>query len=206
MAAALSVGLGFGLNEIFGNFIAGLIILFERPVRIGDTITIGSYSGSVNKIRIRATTITDFDRKEVIIPNKAFVTERLINWSLTDTVTRVLIKVGVAYGSDLDKVRELLLQAAGENPRVMVEPEPQVFFPAFGASTLDHEMRLYVRELRDRSYVVDELNRRIDQLCRENDINIAFNQLEVYLHNPQGNEVQEVRRTLTDPRPDSPMA
>ncbi|AIJ09387.1 MULTISPECIES: mechanosensitive channel MscK [Edwardsiella] len=203
MAAALSVGLGFGLNEIFGNFIAGLIILFERPVRIGDTITIGSYSGSVNKIRIRATTITDFDRKEVIIPNKAFVTERLINWSLTDTVTRVLIKVGVAYGSDLDKVREILLQAAGENPRVMVEPEPQVFFLTFGASTLDHEMRLYVRELRDRSYVVDELNRRIDQLCRENDINIAFNQLEVYLHNPQGNEVQEVKRTLTDPPPDS---
>lgn len=204
MAAALSVGLGFGLNEIFGNFIAGLIILFERPVRIGDTITIGSYSGSVNKIRIRATTITDFDRKEVIIPNKAFVTERLINWSLTDTVTRVLIKVGVAYGSDLDKVREILLQAASENPRVMVEPEPQVFFLAFGASTLDHEMRLYVRELRDRSYVVDELNRRIDQLCRENDINIAFNQLEVYLHNPQGNEVQEVKRTLTDLPPDSP--
>ncbi|WP_068869936.1 mechanosensitive channel MscK [Edwardsiella tarda] len=206
MAAALSVGLGFGLNEIFSNFIAGLIILFERPVRIGDTITIGSYSGSVNKIRIRSTTITDFDRKEVIIPNKAFVTERLINWSLSDTVTRVLIKVGVAYGSDLDKVREILLQAAGENPRVMAEPEPQVFFLAFGASTLDHEMRLYVRELRDRSYVVDELNRRIDQLCRENDINIAFNQLEVYLHNPQGNEVQEVKRKLPTDRPDFPTA
>lgn len=81
LAAALSVGLGFGLQEIFGNFVSGLIILFERPVRIGDTVTIGTYSGTVSKIRIRATTITDFDRKEVIIPNKAFVTERLINWS-----------------------------------------------------------------------------------------------------------------------------
>ena len=100
LAAALSVGLGFGLQEIFGNFVSGLIILFERPVRIGDTVTIGTFSGTVSKIRIRATTITDFDRKEVIIPNKAFVTERLINWSLSDTVTRVVIRLGVAYGSD----------------------------------------------------------------------------------------------------------
>jgi potassium efflux system protein len=196
LAAGLSVGLGFGLQEIFGNFISGLIILFERPIRIGDTITIGTFSGTVSRIRIRATTITDFDRKEVIIPNKAFVTERLINWSLSDTTTRVLIKVGVAYGSDLDKVKKVLLQAAKENPRVMTDPEPQVFFLAFGASTLDHELRLYVRELRDRSYTVDELNRRIDQLCRENDINIAFNQLEVYLHNQEGKEVQVVKKDL----------
>ncbi|CAI0932615.1 mechanosensitive channel MscK [Serratia entomophila] len=197
LAAGLTVGLGFGLQEIFANFVSGLIILFERPIRIGDTITIGTFSGSVSKIRIRATTITDFDRKEVIIPNKAFVTERLINWSLSDTITRVLIKVGVAYGSDLDKVKAVLLQAARDNPRVMTDPEPQVFFLNFGASTLDHELRLYVRELRDRSYTVDELNRAIDRLCRENDIDIAFNQLEVYLHNQQGNEVQEVKRTLS---------
>ncbi|MMZ40198.1 Mechanosensitive channel MscK precursor [compost metagenome] len=197
LAAGLTVGLGFGLQEIFANFVSGLIILFERPIRIGDTITIGTFSGSVSKIRIRATTITDFDRKEVIIPNKAFVTERLINWSLSDTITRVLIKVGVAYGSDLDKVKAVLLKAAHDNPRVMSDPEPQVFFLNFGASTLDHELRLYVRELRDRSYTVDELNRSIERLCRENDINIAFNQLEVYLHNQQGNEVQEVKRTLS---------
>lgn len=196
LVAALSVGLGFGLQEIFANFVSGLIILFERPVRIGDTITIGTFSGNVSKIRIRATTITDFDRKEVIIPNKAFVTERLINWSLSDTITRIIIKVGVAYGSDLEKVKEVLLQAAHDNPRVMTDPEPQVFFLDFGASTLDHELRLYVRELRDRSYTVDELNRAIDKLCRENDINIAFNQLEVYLHKPDGTQLQEVNRPL----------
>lgn len=199
LVAALSVGLGFGLQEIFANFVSGLIILFERPIRIGDTVTIGTFSGSISKIRIRATTLTDFDRKEVIIPNKAFVTERLINWSLSDTVTRVLIKVGVAYGSDLDKVKEVLLQAAHDNPRVMSDPAPQVFFLNFGASTLDHELRLYVRELRDRSYTVDELNRSIDRLCRENNINIAFNQLEVYLHNNSGNEVQEINRPLPSP-------
>ncbi|MBJ3814646.1 mechanosensitive channel MscK [Shimwellia pseudoproteus] len=196
LAAALSVGLGFGLQEIFGNFVSGLIILFERPVRIGDTVTIGTFSGTVSKIRIRATTITDFDRKEVIIPNKAFVTERLINWSLSDTITRVVIQLGVAYGSDLDKVREILLKAAKEHPRVMHDPEPTVFFTTFGASTLDHELRLYVRELRDRSYTVDELNRTIDRLCRENGIDIAFNQLEVHLHNASGEQVTEVKRDL----------
>ncbi|HIC1043844.1 TPA: mechanosensitive ion channel domain-containing protein, partial [Escherichia coli] len=95
------------LQEIFANFVSGIIILFERPVRIGDTVTIGSYSGTVSRIRIRATTVTDFDRKEVIIPNKAFVTERLINWTLSDTVTRIIIQVGVAYGSDLDKVKTI---------------------------------------------------------------------------------------------------
>ncbi|HFZ8993862.1 TPA: mechanosensitive channel MscK [Citrobacter freundii] len=196
LAAALSVGLGFGLQEIFGNFVSGLIILFERPVRIGDTVTIGTFSGSVSKIRIRATTITDFDRKEVIIPNKAFVTERLINWSLSDTTTRLVIRLGVAYGSDLEKVRKVLLQAAMEHPKVMHDPHPEVFFTTFGASTLDHELRLYVRELRDRSNTVDELNRSIDRLCRENDINIAFNQLEVHLHNEKGDEVREVKREI----------
>lgn len=203
LAAALSVGLGFGLQEIFGNFVSGLIILFERPVRIGDTVTIGTFSGTVSKIRIRATTITDFDRKEVIIPNKAFVTERLINWSLSDTVTRVVIRLGVAYGSDLDKVKEVLLQAASEHPKVMHDPAPSVFFTTFGPSTLDHELRLYVRELRDRSYTVDELNRSIDRLCRENDINIAFNQLEVHLRNEKGDEHTEVKREIKgdDPTP-----
>ncbi|SUX67571.1 potassium efflux protein KefA [Citrobacter braakii] len=204
LAAALSVGLGFGLQEIFGNFVSGLIILFERPVRIGDTVTIGTFSGTVSKIRIRATTITDFDRKEVIIPNKAFVTERLINWSLSDTTTRLVIRIGVAYGSDLDKVKKVLLQAATEHPKVMHDPEPAVFFTAFGASTLDHELRLYVRELRDRSHTVDELNRAVDRLCRENDIDIAFNQLEVHLHNAKGDTVTEVKRDIIkgdDPTP-----
>ena len=186
------------MQDSFRNFVSGLIILFERPVRIGDTVTIGTFSGTVSKIRIRATTITDFDRKEVIIPNKAFVTERLIIWSLCDTITRVVIRLGVAYGSDLDKVKKVLLEAATSHPKVMHDPEPSVFFTTFGASTLDHELRLYVRELRDRSYTVDELNRTIDRLCRENDINIAFNQLEVHLHNEKGDEVTEVKRDSKD--------
>src|SRR5690606_36481416 len=117
LVAALSVSLGFGLQEIFANFISGLIILFERPVRIGDVATIGNLSGTVSRIRIRATTITDFDHKEILVPNKTFITGQLINWSLSDTVTRVTVKVGVGYGSDLDLVRNLLLEAAKENSR-----------------------------------------------------------------------------------------
>ncbi|MBK4715718.1 MULTISPECIES: mechanosensitive channel MscK [Tenebrionibacter/Tenebrionicola group] len=197
MAAGLSVGLGFGLQEIFGNFIAGLIILFERPIRIGDTITIGTYSGSVSRIRIRATTIIDFDHKEIIVPNKAFVTERLINWSLSDTITRVVVKLGVAYGSDLDKVQAVLLKAATGHPKVMHEPYPQVFFLAFGQSSLDHELQFYVRELGDRGLTQDAVNRTIDRLCRENSIDIAFNTLEVRLRNAKGDEITEVARDLS---------
>lgn len=198
LAAALTVGLGFGLQEIFANFVSGIILLFERPIRIGDTVTIGTYSGTVSKIRIRATTIVDFDRKEVIIPNKAFVTERLINWSLSDTVTRITIAIGVAYGSDLDKVKRVLLSAATSNNKVMTEPAPNVYFTSFGASTLDHELRFYVRQIGDRGVTSDEVNRAIDKLCRENDIDIAFNQLEVHLHNNKGDEVQEVKRERKD--------
>lgn len=186
LVAALGVGLGFGLQEIFANFVSGLIILFERPIRIGDTITIGNLSGTVSKIRIRATTIIDFDRKEIIVPNKTFVTDQLVNWSLTDPVTRITIKVGFAYGSDLEKARLVLTQAAKENPRVMADPEPQVLFMAFGASTLDHELRVHVKELTDRLRATDELNRRVDELCKEHDLEIAFNQLDVHLINNNG--------------------
>ena len=189
LVAALSVGLGFGLQEIFANFVSGIIILFERPVRIGDVITLNGFSGSVTKIRIRATTVTDFDRKEIIVPNKMFITGQLTNWSLSDTTTRIILRIGVAYGSDLDKTKELLLRAANENSRVMKEPEPVVYFLNFGASTLDHEMRLFVRELGDRNPAVDEINRAIDRLFREHGIEIAFNQVDVYVKNiGTGNE------------------
>ncbi|MGE6106316.1 mechanosensitive channel MscK [Aeromonas sobria] len=188
LAAGLSVGIGFGMQQIVSNFISGIIILFERPVRIGDTVTIGTISGTVNKIRIRSTTLTDFDRKEVIIPNQQLMTERLINWSLSDTVTRVIARVGVAYGSDLDLTRKLLMQAAQSNSRVLKEPEPLVYFLTFGASTLDHELRFFVSELGDRNPAIDELNRTIDRLFKEHGIEIAFNQMDVYIKNMQGQE------------------
>ena len=206
LVAALSVGLGFGMQEIFANFISGIMILFERPVRIGDTITIGNLSGTVSKIRIRATTITDFDRKDIIVPNKTFITGQLINWSLTDTITRVTLKLGVDYGSDLDLVRKLLLQAARENPRVLKEPEPIVYFLNFGESTLDHELRMHVRDLGDRNPVLDEINRFINKEFKKQHINISFRQMEVYLKNMQGQEykmvpVEPEQKALAAPAP-----
>ncbi|MBU3059894.1 mechanosensitive channel MscK [Pseudomonas indica] len=192
LVAALSVGLGFGLQEIFANFISGLIILFERPVRIGDVVTIGNLSGTVSRIRIRATTITDFDRKEIIVPNKTFITGQLVNWSLHDTVTRVTIRIGVGYGSDLELVRKLLYQAANENPRVLKEPAPLVYFLNFGESTLDHELRIHVRELGDRNPATDEINRFIDAEFKKHGINIAFRQLDVFVKNLDGQELHLV--------------
>ncbi len=189
LVAALSVGLGFGLQEIFANFVSGLIILFEKPVRIGDVVTIGNLSGTVSRIRIRATTITDFDHKEIIVPNKTFVTDQLLNWSLSDTVTRVTIRIGVEFGSDLEQVRELLFQAARENPRVLKDPEPQVFFLNFGESRLEHELRLHVSDLGDRNPVIDEINRRVDREFRERGIVIAFRQLDVHLKDHAGHEL-----------------
>ncbi|MCQ4322405.1 mechanosensitive channel MscK [Stutzerimonas stutzeri] len=189
LVAALSVGLGFGMQEIFANFISGLIILFERPVRIGDVVTIGNLSGTVSRIRIRATTITDFDRKDIIVPNKTFITSQLVNWSLSDTITRVTIKVGVAYGSDLDLVKKLLYKTANENPRVLKEPEPLVFFLNFGESTLDHELRIHVRDLGDRNPATDEINRAIDRQFAKAGISIAFRQVDVFLKNFDGKQL-----------------
>jgi potassium-dependent mechanosensitive channel len=189
LVAALSVGLGFGLQEIFANFISGLIILFERPVRIGDVVTIGNLSGTVSKIRIRATTITDFDRKEIIVPNKTFVTDQLVNWSLNDTVTRVIIKIGVAYETDLALARKLMLQAAMENPRVLRDPEPLLFFLTISASTFDYELRFHVRELGDRNASTDEILTRIALSFREHNVEMAFNQVEVMVKNLQGLEL-----------------
>lgn len=186
LVAALGVGLGFGLQEIFANFVSGLIILFERPVRIGDVVTIGNLSGTINRIRIRATTITDFDRKEIIVPNKTFVTEHLINWSLSDTVTRVTVKVAVANGSDVELVRKLLLQIARDNPRVLEDPEPLVFFLDFNDHRLEHELRMHVRQLADRNPAIDETNREIDRLFAEHDIEIASRQMDVNLINSAG--------------------
>ncbi|WP_052080984.1 mechanosensitive channel MscK [Pseudomonas sp. ML96] len=173
LVAALSVGIGFGMQAIFANFISGLILLFERPIRIGDLVTVGTVTGTVNRIRIRATHITDSDRKEVIVPNQILLTSQLINWTLTDTVTRVVLVYTVNRGADLEMVRKLLLQAAQENSRVLRDPAPNVQLKTYGASTLEHELKIYVRELGDRGLATDELNRRIDQLFQEHDINLA---------------------------------
>jgi potassium-dependent mechanosensitive channel len=181
MAAALTVGLGFGLQEIFANFVSGIILLFERPFRVGDVITVGDMTGRITRIRTRATTILDFDNKEIVMPNKTFITGHLTNWALSDSTTRVIVRVGVAYGSNPMRVRELLLQAAAEDSRVLAEPAPSCWFLAFGASSLDFELRVFVATLADRLEAQTALNMRINTLLAENGIEIAFPQLDIHV-------------------------
>lgn len=182
LVAALSVGLGFGLQEIFANFISGLIILFERPVRIGDIVTLSNgVTGTIDAINTRATTLTDWDNKEIIIPNKTLITEQLTNWSLSSLVIRVVVPVGIAYGSDTELAHRLLLQAAEEHPQVLDKPEKAVFFRAFGASSMDFELRCFVANPNVRVSVIHDLNMRIDKLFRDHGVEIAFPQMDVHI-------------------------
>ncbi|MGA1370244.1 MAG: mechanosensitive ion channel domain-containing protein [Pseudomonadales bacterium] len=186
LAAALTVGLGFGLQEIFANFVSGLILLFERPFRVGDIITIGDLTGRVTRIRTRATSLADFDNKEIVVPNKNFITGQLVNWTLSDTVTRITIKVGVDYGTPPKQVLDLLLQAAREHALVMQEPAPQSWFVAFGANSLDFELRVFVDSIDHRLLVQNDLNIRIADLFAEHGVNMAFPQLDVHIRHLPG--------------------
>ncbi len=182
LVAALGVGIGFGLQEIVANFISGLIILFERPVRVGDLITVGDASGRVMRIRIRATTIRDFEQKELLIPNKELITGRLLNWTLSDEMTRILIQVGIAYGSDVDRAMEILLELAREDERVLEEPPPGVVFDQFAESSLNLGFRVYVGTLADRLPVMTDMHRKIHRRFAEEGIIIAFPQRDVHIH------------------------
>jgi potassium-dependent mechanosensitive channel len=181
LIAALSVGLGFGLQEIVANFVCGLIVLFERPFRRGDTVTIGDINGTVARIRIRATTVVDWDRKELIVPNKEFVVGRLINWSLSDKYVRIRIPVGIAYGSDTKLATELLMQVARKNPRVISEPAPDAVFKGFGDNSLNFELRVYIDGIDDYIPMLHELNVAIDNTFKEAGVEIAFPQRDVHL-------------------------
>ncbi|MBE8167600.1 MAG: mechanosensitive ion channel [Shewanella sp.] len=196
LIAALSVGLGFGLQEIFANFISGLIILFEKPVRIGDTVTIRELTGTVSKIKIRATTIIDWDRKEIIVPNKAFITEQLINWSLSDPITRVTITVSTARDSDPSKVEAALYQAVRECPHTLQTPSPEVWFSGFGQHTQDYQIRAYAIDMSSRWPLRHELHKLITQKLKDNDLVIAYPQLEIHINNGQPKEPTGVIRGI----------
>jgi potassium-dependent mechanosensitive channel len=184
IVAAFGVGIGFGLQAIFANFISGLIILFERPVRIGDYVTIGDISGTVTRIQIRATTLLDLDNKEILIPNQELVTLQVTNWTLANPVTRLIIKVGIAYGSDTEKAHKIMLETIRKNPNVLKNPEPTVLFLGFGDSSLDFELRSFLRDFTQRFIVSHELHMAIDAALRAADIEIAFPQRDLHIKNP----------------------
>ncbi|RCK78199.1 MAG: Potassium efflux system KefA protein / Small-conductance mechanosensitive channel [Candidatus Ozemobacter sibiricus] len=183
LAAGISVGLGFGLQEIFANFVSGLILLFERPLRVGDIVTVGDVTGAVTRIQIRATTLLNADRKEVVIPNKELITGRLMNWTLTDPILRITFPVGVAYGSDPETVAHHLMHAARTHPRVLVDPAPQVVMTGFGESSLNFEVRVFIAGMDNFPLFQNDMNQRIYATLRANGIEIPFPQRDVTIKN-----------------------
>jgi potassium efflux system protein len=181
LVAALSVGLGFGLQEIVANFVSGLVILFERPVRVGDTVTVGELTGTVSRVRIRATTITDWDRKEIIVPNKSFITEQVINWTLSDPITRIVIPVGISYGSDVELAHRVMQETLYSMPLVLDEPPPKVYFVGFGDSSLNFNLYVHSRELSDRLPMMHAVHEEILGALRKNGIEIPFPQRDLHL-------------------------
>ena len=180
LVAALGVGIGFGLQEIVANFISGLIILFERPVRVGDIITIGDKDGVVTKIRIRATTIQDWDGKELLVPNKEFITGRLLNWTLSDSHTRLVIPVGIAYGSDAEAALNLLKEVITAHPLVLKDPPPSIIFTEFGDNALNLNARFFINRVEDRMPTLSALHVAINKAFNDAGIVIAFPQRDIH--------------------------
>jgi len=181
LVAALGVGLGFGLQEIFANFVSGLILLFEQPIRVGDVITLGDTTGSVSRIRMRATTVTTFDQQELIIPNKDLITGRLLNWTLSDSTNRIVIQVGVSYDSDPELACSLMREVCTNHPNVLSEPPATAYFERFGDSTLDLKARLHVANLEQRLPTQHDLHTQIRKRFAAAGIEISFPQRDLHL-------------------------
>ena len=176
------MGLGFGLQEIVANFVSGIILLFEQPIRVGDVVTVNNVTGKVSRMRIRATTIVDWDRKELVIPNKNFITGELVNWTLSDTINRIVITIGVAYGADIQKAMALMRDEAAKNPKVLQEPQPRVSFEEFGDSALILRLRVYLDDIDQRLSTLTELHEAINQRFEKEAIVIAYPQQDVHIN------------------------
>ncbi len=179
--AALGVGIGFGLQEIVANFICGIIILFERPVRIGDVVTIGDIDGTISRIQIRSTTVTTFDRKELLVPNKEFITGRLINWSLSDPITRIIISLQVPYGSDLKKTMSIMSKVAVENEQILESPVPHVTIEGFVDNNLKLNLHCYTSSIQHRLQAITSLHEKIIQKFKEEGIVVSSPQRDLQL-------------------------
>jgi small-conductance mechanosensitive channel len=181
VAGGFSVGIGFGMQTIVNNLVSGLILIFSRTLREGDVVEVGSLTGTVRKISVRATTVETFDNAVIFVPNSEFISTRLINWTRNSRTVRREIAVGVAYGTDHKLVEQLLLKAAGSNTRVLKYPKPSVFFVGFGGSTLDFSLRFWVNDYNDGLAVSSALRGEILTLFARHKVEVAFPQLDVHL-------------------------
>lgn len=191
VAGALSVGIGFGLQNIFNNFVSGLILLFERPVRVGDYVKVGNTEGIVRSIRIRATELENYDHVSVIVPNSALISSEVENWNYRNSLGRIIIPIGVAYGTEPELVRTLLLQAAADHPQVIREGQrlavggPFVVFKDFGDSSLVFELRANIADIGSKLIIASDLRFAIHRACQERGIELPFPQRDVWVRNPE---------------------
>jgi len=194
IAGALSVGIGFGLQNIVNNFVSGLILLFERPVKVGDTINIDDQWGTITRIGMRSTVFETLDRSEIIVPNSDLISQKVTNWTFTNNVSRIVLTVGVAYGSPLDKVLNILMRVGTEHPDILNDPEPSAIFTGFGESSIDFELRVWISDIGKRLKIKSELGQAIDRLFREEEITIPFPQRDLHLRSIESN-LQDILKT-----------
>lgn len=180
----LSVGIGFGLQNITSNFVAGLILLFERPIKVGDRVTVGGIEGDVMEINFRSTTVRSLNNIDIIVPNSEFVSSQVVNWSHGDRKIRLDIEVGVSYQSDLDTVLRSLKEVALENPEILRNPEPDVHLREFGDSSWNMKLRIWIDNPKRHPVVRSDINCAIVRKFRENGVEIPFPQRDLHLRSP----------------------
>lgn len=176
----VGVGIAFGLQNITSNFVSGIILLFERPINVGDYIDVGETSGRVMSINMRSTTVVTLDNITLIVPNSQFIENTITNWSVEDPKIRAIISIGVAYGSDTELVTKLLLKIAESHPKILSDPKSSVIFKEFGDSSLNFDLRVWILKAIERFEIISDLNYAIDAAFRENNINIPFPQRDVH--------------------------
>jgi len=181
LGGAVGVGVGFGLQAIFSNFTSGIILLFERPIKVGDVIMVGTDYGEVKKVGLRATIVETFDHSEIVVPNSELITSNVTNWTLGKRQVRLKVPIGVAYGSDIERVLEIITACALEHPRVLSTPKPAALFLAHGDSSLDFELRAFVPDIDDRMSTISDLNKAINNELDEAGIEIPFPQNDLHL-------------------------
>jgi small-conductance mechanosensitive channel len=181
VAGALGVGIGFGLQSIVNNFVSGLILIFERPVQLGDTVEVGTLLGTVQRIGVRSSTVRTFSGAEVIVPNANLVANEVINWTLSDKNRRIEVAVGVAYGTDPQRVLDILLEVASGHPNVLENPAAVALFRGFGDSSLDFTLRFWAIRYEEGLQIASDITVAINNALKESGIEIPFPQRDLHL-------------------------
>ena len=184
LGSALGVGIGFGFQDIAKNFASGLVLLFERSVQVGDFIEVNGYKGTVERVGARSIVLRTLDRISIIVPNSSLLADEVVNWTHENSVSRLHLPVGVAYGSDTEAVKSVLLEAAGTHIEVLRHPAPQVLFESFGDSSLNFQLLVWVSEPSHQAFIQSDLYFKIEKLLREREIEIPFPQRDIQLRNP----------------------